>query len=338
MWGLGDCVYARPFVRAAVEKWDVYLKTPWPELYSDLPVRFVRWDRVYRTQQKNTERQPASLWQEPPKGARELKVHYGKPELLAGSLLKAVANKFVEVGVLSNLSPFDLPDMGPSPVTSERPIVVIKAVTLRKEWLGPARNPLPEYIPGLAKGLYNGGLYEVVAVADTDDENEWLVGGKPIAHHSFLRGELLPKQLLALVQHAALVIGGVGWNVPVTIALKRPSFVVMGGLGAYNHPNKITDPRLDLSRIHFAMPPRLCPCTIMQHACNKRIPDLWAQLTRFSQRLGHLLPGTSPSTASLGGQKLGLATSPSSPTRPTSTTSNTSTASPDRPTAPLAGP
>src|SRR5262245_9263081 len=45
MWGLGDNCYARPFVRAAAEKYDVWLETPWPELYEDIELRFVRGTR-----------------------------------------------------------------------------------------------------------------------------------------------------------------------------------------------------------------------------------------------------------------------------------------------------
>ena len=69
--GLGDNVYLRPMVRAAVDAGeDVYLKTPWPQLFQDLDVRFVEPDAQYRTQGKNAAARPASTWTEPPADAR----------------------------------------------------------------------------------------------------------------------------------------------------------------------------------------------------------------------------------------------------------------------------
>jgi hypothetical protein len=329
MWGLGDNVYSRPFIRAAAAKFDVYLKTPWPELYADLPIRFVRLDGRLRTQQKNTERQPSDRWSNPTKGAREFRVSYGARELQHGTLIGGIADKFKSFGIISDLDPFDLPDFGLSPIASARPIAVVKATTLRKEWRNEARNPLPCYVDTVAQALAKH--YEVVAVADTDGKNEWLEGVAPFAHQSFLRGELLPTELLSLCRHAAIVVGGVGWNVPVTLAFKRPSFVIMGGHGGHNHPSKITDPRLDLSRIHFAMPSRLCPCTMMRHNCRKDIPDLASQFTRFAQQHGLRLPGTSAPSASHGGLILASASIRSPLILPTSTIKPTLTASPATP-------
>jgi hypothetical protein len=299
LWGLGDNVYSRPFIRAAAATFDVHLRSPWPELYSDLPIRFVRQDARLRTQQKNTERQPPWRWSNPPKSAREFRVTYGAGDFLRGSLIDGIARKFALFGIVSDLDPFDLPDLGPCPIANDRPIAIVKAATLRKEWLSEARNPLPCYVDTIARILAEH--YEVIAVADTDGVNEWLDGSPPFAHRSFLHGELLPTELLALCRHAAVVVGGVGWNVPVTIAMKVPSFVILGGLGGHNHPSKITDPRLDLFRIAFAMPARFCLCTKMRHSCQKEIPDLFAQFKRFAERHGLRLPDDSPLNALPGG-------------------------------------
>ena len=61
-WGLGDNIFARPIVRACVAKYDVWLETPWPELFEDLPIRFVAARRDLRTQMRNVARQsPARI-------------------------------------------------------------------------------------------------------------------------------------------------------------------------------------------------------------------------------------------------------------------------------------
>jgi hypothetical protein len=96
-------------------------------------------------------------------------------------------------------------------------------------------------------------------------------------------GELAVRELLALVRDADIVIGGVGWIVPAGLALKVKTFVVLGGHGGHNAPEKITDRRLDLSRIGFAVPEAFCRCTNMLHTCDKRIADPVGQYHRWSR-------------------------------------------------------
>jgi hypothetical protein len=125
--------------------------------------------------------------------------------------------------------------------------------------------------------------HTVVAVADLAAGEEWLVGELPPAHRYFLFGELPVRELLALVRDADILIGGVGWIVPAGLALKVKTFVVLGGHGGHNAPEKITDSRLDLSRIGFAIPENYCRCTNMLHtSCDKRIADPIGQFHRWS--------------------------------------------------------
>jgi hypothetical protein len=169
--------------------------------------------------------------------------------------------------------------MGPSPVVSDRPIAVIRPVTVRSEWRNKARNPRPEYVNALADELM--ATHTVVAVADIAPGHEWLIGGLPPAHHYFVFGELKVRELLALVRDADIVVGGVGWIVPAGLALKVRTFVVLGGHGAHNAPVQITDPRLDLSRIGFAVPEKFCRCMTMLHNCDKTITDPLGQFSRW---------------------------------------------------------
>ena len=280
MWGLGDNVYSRPFVRAAAAKYEVWLDTPWPELYADVDVRFVRAPRRLRTQMKNLERQPKERWSRSPP-MREVKVSYGG-ELTDYSVIHALERKWAALKVGFDPALFDLPDMGPSLVRSDRPIAVVRPVTRRVEWDNTARAPKPEYIVALAAELM--ATHTVVAVADLAPGHEWLVGNLPPAHHYFVFGELPVRELLALVRDADIVIGGVGWIVPVGLALKVRTFVVLGGHGGHNAPEKITDPRVDCSRIGFAMPEQFCRCTRMLHECNKEIADPLGELSRFRAR------------------------------------------------------
>jgi hypothetical protein len=284
MMGLGDNIFSRPFVRAAAAQYEVHLETPWPELYADLDIKFIRGGRRLRTQQKNMARQRPELWSRPlvralALGVREIKVGYGS-DLSRASIVNALERRWSALKVKFDPALFDLPDMGSSPVISERPVAVVRPVTVRSEWRNEARNPRPEYVNALAAELI--ATHTVVAVADLEQGQEWLVGELPPAHRYFLFGELAVRELLALVRDADIVIGGVGWIVPAGLALKVKTFVVLGGHGGHNAPEKITDRRLDLSRIGFAIPESFCRCTNMLHTCDKRIADPVGQFHRWS--------------------------------------------------------
>ena len=281
MWGLGDNIFARPFVRAAAKQYQVHLETPWPELYEDLDIRFVLGKRRLRTQLKNIARQRPERWFRP-LPMREVKgVSYGGDLTTAASIVTALEQRWHSaLQVAFDPALFDLPDMGPPPLVSPRPIAVVRPVTVRTEWHNTARNPRPEYIAAIAAELM--ATHTVVAVADIEPGQEWAVGELPPAHHYWLFGELRVRQLLALVRDADVVVGGVGWIVPAGLALRTKTFVVLGGHGGHNAPEKITYPRHDSSRIGFAMPETYCLCTSMLHNCDKRIADPVAQFRRWS--------------------------------------------------------
>jgi hypothetical protein len=275
---MGDCIYSRPFVRATAMRYEVYLETPWPELYVDLNIKFVRGVRQLRTQQKNMARQSHNLWS---KSLPRQQLQIGYPALEWLSIIAALEQRWSRLGIKFDPALFDLPHMGPSPVVSDKPIAVVRPVTVRTEWRNEARNPRPEYVNVLAASLM--ATHMVVAVADLVPDQEWAIGELPPAHQYFLGGELAVRELLALVRDADIVIGGVGWIVPAGLAFKVKTFVVMGGHGGHNAPAKITDPRLDLSRIGFAIPEAFCRCTNMLHACNKMIADPLGQFSRWSR-------------------------------------------------------
>jgi hypothetical protein len=277
MWGMGDNVFSRPFVRAAAQRYEIWLETPWPELYADLDIKFVRGNRRLRTQQKNIVKQPRDRWSQPP-AMQEISIGYGAA-LAACSIIKLMEMQWFNVGIAFDPVLFDVPDMGLSPIKSERPIAVIRPVTVRSEWHNEARNPRPEYIAQIANELMV--THTVIAVADLEPGQEWLLGKLPPAHQYLVNGELSIRPLLALVRDADVVIGGVGWIVPVGLALKVKTFIVLGGHGGHNAPSKITDPRLDLSRIGFAVPDRFCQCTNMRHDCDKAMADPLGQFSRW---------------------------------------------------------
>jgi len=206
---------------------------------------------------------------------------YGPLEMGRG-VYAAMENK---LPMVDNARPvWDLPDLGASPIRSEGPIALVRPVTRRREWDNEARAPLPEYVDAIAGDLKARG-YAVVVVCDLTPGREWLASGHLPPHHlAFTHGELTVRQMLALFRDAAVVVGGVGWIVPAAVAIGTPTFVVLGGNGGMNAPEKIIDPRMTARHIGFAYPPELCQCTDMHHQCPKAIPDLLEQWTAWRLR------------------------------------------------------
>jgi hypothetical protein len=294
MWGLGDNIYARPFVRELAKTRDVYLETPWPEIYSDLGIKFVRGHRPLRTQLKNIARQPANRWaatlpQIYP--SQRWTISYGGRTPFENIPI-ALQRCF---NIRANWKDWDLPDWGlPCPVKTDRPVALIRPATVRHEWFNSARNPKPEYIATIAEQLM--ATHRVVSVADCD-ASETLIGPEPPCHVKFHNGELAVRELLTLVRHADVMVGGVGWIVPASIALKVKALVILGGNGAHNAPEIITDPAMDLRWIGFATPKNFCRCVNMRHNCEKTIPDLRSQWRNFCARVTNIAAASLGSTS-----------------------------------------
>jgi hypothetical protein len=266
MRGLGDNIYQRAFVKAIPGS--VYLSTPWPELYADLPnVRFMLARTTLRTQAENISHQSPKTWQLRPRNAAEVQVQYGTNSFRRGSLLDGMSQCF-------GFRPqeFDLPYFGECPVQTDKPIALVRPVTVRSEWRADARNPLPEYVSMAAERLRAVG-YHVVSVAHLRPPEEVLVGSAPPADTTLHAGELDVRQLMALVQHAQVLVGGVGWIVPAALAAKKPCLVIAGGLGAHNAPEKVL-PSEGAEHVTFLLPDRYCRCDQMRHSCQKTISDI----------------------------------------------------------------
>lgn len=266
MKGLGDNLYQRAFIKALPKP--VYLDTPWPEIYQDIPgVHFIRPQTTLRTQAKNIARH--TNWILPPGRQPTRQIRYGAEGIIPG------------MTACFGVAPaeFDLPPLPPSPVGGR--YVVVRPVTVRSEWRADTRNPLPEYLYNAAQEAKRRG-YLVVSVADLQENAEWHVGCLPPSDIQFHKGELPVEQLLALVQGAAAVIGGIGWIVPAALCAKVPAWIVCGGQGGYNAPELIT-PK-GQTNITFAVPDNFCRCRLKQHTCNKEIKNYDAKLASWADR------------------------------------------------------
>ncbi len=287
MKGLGDNIFQRHVVKALVNSGNrIWISTPWPELYKDLNISFVRRETALRTQKKNLDRVSSEVWVDTyPEDCLRISLAYGIRELKNGSIIKAMESK---AGFKLSTTDFSLSGYGGLPESirsGSKPVAVVRPVTVRSEWRNTARSPLPEYVGYCSYELKKAG-YWVVSIADLEDGKEWMIGDDPYCDQKFHHGELGINELIGLIEGASLVVGGVGWIVPACIATKTPLFCILGGQGGHNSPGVITDQRMDLSMIRFATPDRFCMCTSMLHQCNKRISNIRYSFPRFLKYYG----------------------------------------------------
>lgn len=276
--GLGDQVYQRPLVRhLARERGELWLSTPYPELYGDLlGVNPVLWRAMkLRCQAKNMEMTPPDVWRQVPDArAERISISYGGHFPRRGILTEMEESARTRIKDFQ----FDLPDFGPTSA-GRGGYAVIRPASVRTEWTNHARNPDPAYLAEAAQLLRQHGL-QVICVGDIDGAEEVLVGEMPPADAYFVRGELTTRELFGLIQHAAVVVGGVGWLLPTAMAYRTPAVIIGGGLGRHNDPSLLTDPRMGERPIRFLSPDPYCRCGDLRHCCVKAIPDFAGQLER----------------------------------------------------------
>lgn len=272
MRGLGDNLYQRAVLREVVKSRAVYLDTPWPQIYADLPIRCVKARTTLRTQAKNAER--PWRWHAVPGLVDHHRLHYVNHP---GTMLEALC---AEMRVKAGMIDFSGP---PVPRLVREPYIVVRPVTNRTEWQAGSRNPKPEYVARAVDALRQ--RFRVVSVADISPPHETVEAPLPYADEVYHRGELSIEQLLAMVAGASAVVGGVGWLAPMAVAYRVPMLLIFGGWGMHNGPARIFDPRMDTSRIHQALPDRFCLCGSRDHACDKTISRLDEHLERFQMEL-----------------------------------------------------
>lgn len=255
--------------------YDVYLKTPFMEVYEDLPVKFVRPESHLRTQAKNIERSKYK-YHTLPEHTPTIRPFYRSEQL-------RYMNMIDSLGMAYNCKPstFDLPNFK-SKIKSDKPICVVRPATIRKEWNAASRNPDPYYIAKVIEFLKE--THYIVSIADLDGDLEYALEPLPYADLRLHEGELTTKELLGLIKAADIVVGGVGFIVPACISYGTRLFCILGGNGMYNSPNKITSESMDLSNVYFARPDNFCNCDSAQHQCDKWITDIKGKFDGFIEQ------------------------------------------------------
>lgn len=280
--GFGDNLYTRSVIKELIKNKDVYIQTPLPDIYRDLPVKFVYTQSEYRTQSKIKPSKHIKFNDAPDIKAIELKYDQ---DLYTSNVMTILLKK-VNLPLDTKLE-WDLPDFTEElselnlNIPLDKKIAIVRPSTIRMEWPVPSRAADQTYINWCSSTLMDWG-YHVISVADLEKDKEWLYNNMDIhAHQKFYKGEVPIYALLELIKKAELVVGGSGFIVPATVSANTNLFLILGGRLGYDSPAKTLHPTMDMSKISCALPTNPCRCGQDDHDCDKRIHDIDYKFLEF---------------------------------------------------------
>lgn len=296
MHGLGDNLHQRAIVRELMRDREVWLETPWPQVYHDLvgpQLHLMSKGSRLRTQAKNAAAH-ASEFEAPRRAIDDkLRIHYPPAVVRAeGSVLAAMSTTAgLPVGDFRMPVPKAwhakaeawLAKWKPS-----RPLMLYRPLNERAEWAG-CRNRNPDHEAYAA--LYEAIAPEffVVSVADFVPGAEWMVGRHVHADVECHAGELDFETLAALAMRAALVFASPGFLCVLAQVVSTPLVNVVGGYedGTSFAAGARYAPYLAIE------PVKPCPCFSHTHACDKRI-DMASAYRRLVEFVARVLPVPAP--------------------------------------------
>ena len=280
--GLGDNLRMRAIVKQFVNTYEVYLETPWPCLFHDFDIRFVKKTSKLRTQAKNALRENEMFTLDNPQfRALNIQVNYPPASVRQhGNVLAAMS---AQAGV--SIEKFDLPipddwDLRAKELIDSwnvnKPILIYRPLIERTEWSGcPARNPDKLAYSELFESIRD--KFFIVSVADLVDDIEWMVSESIDADVTYHNGELDIEILSALVNRSAAVYSSPGFAAVLAQSVGTPSIVVFGGYENSQTFSHNGYPYLGIDTINP------CECFSHHHSCTKEIdiPAAKAKLLEF---------------------------------------------------------
>lgn len=274
--GLGDQIYARPFVLRLAETRDVWIPTPWPELFHGKPsVHRIASHHGLRTQRANVERAAGVAWERLPPNLHTVNLDYGRAVMTFGvSIYEALVR---QAGVGEPDFGLDVPEAWMEDARAAlaplggRPFCLYRPPTVRREWAATGRNPSPSAIREGWEAAQELGL-AVVAVGWLAEGDEALADGALPGQPdlAFLCGELSWTAIAGAMVLADLVLYSPSFFLPLSVAVRSRSFCLYGGMAP---PSQLVDPRMGLERHGWAAPDPFCSCWKLEHGCNKFIPQ-----------------------------------------------------------------
>jgi hypothetical protein len=264
MQGLGDNIYQYPIVKELARENRVFLRTPWPQVYEGLDIKFVKPPDKLRTQSKNANGPGFRFYTDKlPPILNHLSLNYSK---FHNSGIPIPHSLLMSIGMDAGYFRYFLQIRKKSAAGG---YVVIRPSTVRTEWRSASRCARSEYIQMALDYCKYKGLRTVV-IADVNPPHETYYEERPKgATVYYEKGELNVVELMDMVHNARMVIGGVGFIVPMCIALGTPGIIIHGGAGGWNAPELIDCP--GHGRLTHVLPKKYCYCRDHNHVCNKEI-------------------------------------------------------------------
>jgi ADP-heptose:LPS heptosyltransferase len=285
--GIGDNIYTLPFVKILAKSNQVYIKTPLPKIFKDVPnIKFIKFDDItYRTQQKSLIDDDTIYSILPKNIYKTYTPQYAGKELLENSIVGSFYKQF-DIPYHTTIE-WKLPsfksELGNflNKIPKNRKIAIIRPATIRKEWRVSTRNANSNYIAWCCKILNEAGYY-TIAIADLSAGEEWLADNIDVpAELKLYKGELGIYGTLELLKHAEIVIGGSGFCIPATVSSDTNLFLILGGRLLYDGISKTLHPSMNLNKIGIAYPDLPCKCSLNEHNCNKSISTLDVDFFNF---------------------------------------------------------
>lgn len=297
MHGLGDNLHQRSIVRELMREYEVWLETPWPQVYHDLVgdrLKVTSKGSTLRTQAKNATAHAGDFYRgNVPKTDNTMRIHYPPASVReAGSVLAGMCKT---VGLPVGDFRMPVPKAWHAKAQKwldkwkpTKPLMLYRPLCERVEWSG-CRNRNPDHAAYAA--LFNSVAPEffVVSIADLVPKVEWMVGEPVKADVELHSGELDFETLAALAMHSAVVFASPGFLCVLAQAVSTPVINIVGGYedgssfgaGARYAPYLAIEPR------------KPCPCFSHTHLCDKRI-DMAEAFRRIGEFAGGLLPMALP--------------------------------------------
>ena len=289
--GIGDNIYTLPFVKVLAETNQVYIQTPLPNIYKDVPnIKFVKFDEMtYRTQKKSLLNDSTKYSILPKNIYKTYVPQYGGKELLENSVIGIFYNEFsmpYNTKIEWKLPSFK-DELGKflNTIPKDRKIAIIRPATIRKEWQVSTRNSNPNYIAWCCRVLNEAGYY-TISIADLKDGEEWLADGIDVpAQLKLYKGELGIFGTLELFKHADIVVAGSGFALPAAVSSDTNLFLILGGRLLYDGISKTLHPSMNLNKISWAIPDMPCKCSLNSHGCTKTISTLDSDFFNFLRKV-----------------------------------------------------
>ena len=290
-WGLGDCIYQRPFVAALARKYPgrLFVSTPYPELYADIDgIRFPPPGTSLRAQGSHIKTLPKETWTKLPDRFVQIPLDYSQTMGSGRNCWEYIEQSIPLTGdlVWRFEPPTEWIEKGIEKfpkISSGGKLCLMKLPTLRSEWHITARNPKPEYFQRFIDRYHKE--FSFVSFSNNAEGKEWFEGDVEGFDARYDHGELDFHTMVGLVACADFCVTPPGFLLALALMLGKPVLLIAGG---YMHPLYLTDPRMGLANYEAIVPIPFCHCLDEKHECNKTIEPkrLLAGFESFVRRIG----------------------------------------------------